>query len=42
MGDYTADGKKREGAGKDPEQGDARLRQIENKVQKILEILNAD
>ena len=41
LGDYTADGKKRDGV-KDPEQGDARLRQIENKVQKILEILNAD
>jgi hypothetical protein len=38
LGDYTADGKKREGT-KDPEQADARLRQIENKIDKLLDKL---
>lgn len=49
LGDYTAEGKKREDAGPDPEQGDARIRQIENVVRDIKEqvkdirqILNAD
>lgn len=42
FGDFTADGKKRDGAGPDPEQGDARLRQIETVVRDIKKILNAD
>lgn len=35
LGDYTAEGKKREDAGPDPEQGDKRIRQIENTVRDI-------
>lgn len=42
LGDYKVDGEKREDAGPDPEQADKRLRQIENKVDKILKKLGAD
>ena len=36
LGDYTADGKKRDGV-KDPEQANKRLTQIENKLDKLLD-----